>query len=160
MPEIIVGLPLDRTLPPSVLPCWLSKVVQVMNVCAAGIYWAATELCCDMQDVRRKRWRTKAASVIWPPVYVQPLWGEILMPALTEWLSYWLTFCPAEWLREWTVLTACLAPLPSLSRGRSWNTPGINPDCIFIHSEMHWCCCQVLSWFSEHRDAKLEYHVY
>lgn len=38
MPQIIVGLPLDRTPPRRVFPCWLSEALQVRSVRAAGIY--------------------------------------------------------------------------------------------------------------------------
>lgn len=136
MPQIIVGLPLDRTFPPGVLPCWLSEVVQVTNVSSSrNLYWAAAELCCDTTDVRRKCWRMRAASVI------ADLSSALCSAAVkrnlnvtADWMTELLTDFLPGWMGERMDRTySMLSTNAKISRGRSWNTPGMNHR-LYIHT--------------------------
>ena len=118
MPQIIVGLPLDHTLSPqcpAVLIIWGGAGHECLgswNLLRGRWVFAVTR---RMRGVRGREWRLLRRYCAWPPVYAQLLRGEIFNASTAEWLSYWLTSCSAEWVEEWTALTACLAPMPSSS---------------------------------------------
>lgn len=88
---------------------------------------------------------------------VHPLWGEISLPALTEWLMHWLSSCQAERVRERVALAAGRWQVYQRKRWKHSR----RVSRLYIHTrEVLRSFRRVFSWFTEHRDAELEYRVY
>lgn len=106
MPQIIVGLPLDRTLSPS--------VTMLIFRGGAGHEWIGSwTLCRGTKDVR---WQREGCFSSSGGLCSATVKRYLNVGAVTERQSQWLTSCSAEWVKEWTVLTAFLASTPRLAQ--------------------------------------------